>query len=208
MEKFMKNEILQPVIETLQYKVNSTLGEFAKAFIERSDFEALGLIAKIGESTTSYFDGLSSIIHYDEESVVTIDAPDVVEAEQPTKPKQPIEPKEYSVNEKDLMNWIYNYVGSRGGKALKDDLSNAFYNEFSSGFNAYDLTLSKDNKFKWKQNIAHRVSDLRVDGILEPSIAGETYHYYILTPKYLALYKTQVAKIEEQLSLPDLEITG
>jgi hypothetical protein len=202
MENFMKNEILQPVIETLQYKVNSTLGEFAKAFIERSDFEALGLIAKIGESTTSYFDGLSSIIHYDEESVVTIDAPDVVEAEQPT------DPKEYSVNEKDLMNWIYNYVGSRGGKALKDDLSSAFYNEFSSGFNAYDLTLSKDNKFKWKQNIAHRVSDLRVDGILEPSIAGETYHYYILTPKYLALYKTQVAKIEEQLSLPDLEITG
>lgn len=204
----MKNEILQPVIETLQYKVNSTLGEFAKAFIERSDFEALGLIAKLGESTTSYFDGLSSIIHYDEESVVTIDASDVVEAEQPTQPKQPIEPKEYSVNEKDLMNWIYNYVGSRGGKALKDDLSNAFYNEFSSGFNAYDLTLSKDNKFKWKQNIAHRVSDLRIDGILEPSIAGETYRYYILTPKYLALYKTQVAKIEEQLSLPDLEITG
>jgi hypothetical protein len=198
----MKNEILQPVIETLQYKVNSTLGEFAKAFIERSDFEALGLIAKIGESTTSYFEGLSTIVHFDEESVVTIDAPDVVEAEQPT------DPKEYSVNEKDLMNWIYNYVGSRGGKALKDDLSNAFYNEFSSGFNAYDLTLSKDNKFKWKQNIAHRVSDLRVDGILEPSIAGETYHYYILTPKYLALYKTQVAKIEEQLSLPDLEITG
>jgi hypothetical protein len=202
MEKFMKNEILQPVIETLQYKVNSTLGEFAKAFIERSDFEALGLIAKIGESTTSYFEGLSTIVHFDEESVVTIDTPDVVEAEQPT------DPKEYSVNEKDLMNWIYNYVGSRGGKALKDDLSNAFYNEFSSGFNAYDLTLSKDNKFKWKQNIAHRVSDLRVDGILEPSIAGETYHYYILTPKYLALYKTQVAKIEEQLSLPDLEITG
>jgi hypothetical protein len=202
MEKFMKNEILQPVIETLQYKVNSTLGEFAKAFIERSDFEALGLIAKIGESTTSYFEGLSTIVHFDEESVVTIDAPDVVEAEQPT------DPKEYSVNEKDLMNWIYNYVGSRGGKALKDDLSNAFYNEFSSGFNAYDLTLSKDNKFKWKQNIAHRVSDLRVDGILEPSIAGETYHYYILTPQYLALYKTQVAKIEEQLSLPDLEITG
>jgi len=198
----MKNEILQPVIETLQYKVNSTLGEFAKAFIERSDFEALGLIAKIGESTTSYFEGLSTIVHFDEESVVTIDAPDVVEAEQPT------DPKEYSVNEKDLMNWIYNYVGSRGGKALKDDLSNAFYNEFSSGFNAYDLTLSKDNKFKWKQNIAHRVSDLRVDGILEPSIAGETYHYYILTPKYLALYKTQVAKIEEQLSLPDLEMTG
>ncbi len=198
----MKNEILQPVIETLQYKVNSTLGEFAKAFIERSDFEALGLIAKIGESTTSYFEGLSTIVHFDEESVVTIDTPDVVEAEQPT------DPKEYSVNEKDLMNWIYNYVGSRGGKALKDDLSNAFYNEFSSGFNAYDLTLSKDNKFKWKQNIAHRVSDLRVDGILEPSIAGETYHYYILTPKYLALYKTQVAKIEEQLSLPDLEITG
>ena len=198
----MKNEILQPVIETLQYKVNSTLGEFAKAFIERSDFEALGLIAKIGESTTTYFEGLSTIVHFDEESVVTIDAPDVVEAEQPT------DPKEYSVNEKDLMNWIYNYVGSRGGKALKDDLSNAFYNEFSSGFNAYDLTLSKDNKFKWKQNIAHRVSDLRVDGILEPSIAGETYHYYILTPKYLALYKTQVAKIEEQLSLPDLEITG
>jgi hypothetical protein len=145
---------------------------------------------------------LSTIVHFDEESVVTIDTPDVVEAEQPT------DPKEYSVNEKDLMNWIYNYVGSRGGKALKDDLSNAFYNEFSSGFNAYDLTLSKDNKFKWKQNIAHRVSDLRVDGILEPSIAGETYHYYILTPKYLALYKTQVAKIEEQLSLPDLEITG
>jgi hypothetical protein len=202
MEKFMKNEILQPVIETLQYKVNSTLGEFAKAFIERSDFEALGLIAKIGESTTSYFEGLSTIVHFDEESVVTIDTPDVVEAEKPT------DPKEYSVNEKDLMNWIYNYVGSRGGKALKDDLSNAFYNEFSSGFNAYDLTLSKDNKFKWKQNIAHRVSDLRVDGILEPSIAGETYHYYILTPKYLALYKTQVAKIEEQLSLPDLEITG
>jgi len=198
----MNNEIYQNIIKTLQYKVDVTLGTFAKEFIERSDYEPLALIAKIGESTTLYFEGLSTIVHFDEESVVTIDAPDVVEAEQPT------DPKEYSVNEKDLMNWIYNYVGSRGGKALKDDLSNAFYNEFSSGFNAYDLTLSKDNKFKWKQNIAHRVSDLRVDGILEPSIAGETYHYYILTPKYLALYKTQVAKIEEQLSLPDLEITG
>ena len=58
MEKFMKNEILQPVIETLQYKVNSTLGEFAKAFIERSDYETLGSIAKIGIDVNSFLDGL------------------------------------------------------------------------------------------------------------------------------------------------------
>lgn len=202
MENFMKNEILQPVIQTLQYKVNTTLGEFAKAFIERNDYETLGFIANIGIDLNTYIDGIFQTYSGNA---------DVIEAqviEEPTEPKQPIEPKEYSVNEKDLMNWIYNYVGSRGGKALKDDLANAFYNEFSSGFNAYDLTLSKDNKFKWKQNIAHRVSELRNDGILEPSIAGETYHYYILTPKYLALYKTQVAKIEEQLTLPDIEITG
>ena len=202
----MNNFSLEPVFLTLQENVNITLGEFAKAFIEQNDYQMLAKIAEIGETTTAFFNDFSDVIHQE-------DSDDVDIIEEPTEPKQSVHsrkspPSDYSVDETELKNWIYNYVGSRGGKTLKDDLANAFYNEFSSKFNTYDLTMSKDNKVKWKQNIAHRVGTLRKEEILEKSKPGETYHYYILTPEYLALYKAQVAKIEKQLSLPDLEITG
>ena len=213
MEKFMKNEILQPIIETLQYKVNSTLGEFAKAFIERSDFEALGLIAKIGESTTSYFDGLSSIIHYDEESVVTIDAPDVVEAEvveaenvtEAVTLKRDRLPRDvYS----QMKTFIFNYIGKRGGKTSVHDLACVFHEEFKSNFIEYHYTLVNGTTPKWQHKMYDQVKTLREKGIVAPPASGQDYEYYSLTPRALKSYNRAALKIEKQLTLPDLEMTG
>ena len=74
----MKNEILQSIVDTLQCKVDLALGAFANEFIERSDYETLGVIAKIGENTTSYFEGLSSIIHINEESDAVNEVPEEI----------------------------------------------------------------------------------------------------------------------------------
>ena len=199
----MKNEILQPVIETLQYKVNSTLGEFAKAFIERSDFEALGLIAKIGESTTSYFDGLSSIIHYDEESVVTIDAQDVVEAEV-VVPEAVSANKRiclrgaYGVDANTVKEWIKDYLIKRGGRALKNDLYEVFFKTFSNQFNAYDYTNPGD-KPKWKQNVCDRIQTLRKNGVVAKSENGTEYHYYSLELKFYKNNKNNQTQVQPTL---------
>ena len=213
MEKFMKNEILQPVIETLQYKVNSTLGEFAKAFIERSDFEALGLIAKIGESTNSYFDGLSSIIHYNEESVVTIDVPDVVEAEVVVTEAVSTNKRSclrggYGVEANTVKEWIKDYLLKRGGRALKNDLYEVFFKTFSNQFNAYDYTNPGD-KPKWKQNVCDRIQTLRKDGVVAKSENGTEYHYYSLELKFYKNNKNNQTQVQPTLPyLADKEMTA
>lgn len=209
----MKNEILQPVIETLQYKVNSTLGEFAKAFIERSDFEALGLIAKIGESTNSYFDGLSSIIHYDEESVVTIDVPDVVEAEVVVTEAVSTNKRiclrgAYGVEANIVKEWIKDYLIKRGGRALKNDLYEVFFKTFSNQFNAYDYTNPGD-KPKWKQNVCDRIQTLRKNGVVAKSENGTEYHYYSLELEFYKNNKNNQTQVQPTLPyLADKEMTA
>ena len=211
----MKNEILQPVIETLQYKVNSTLGEFAKAFIERSDFEALGLIAKIGESTTSYFEGLSTIVHFDEESVVTIEVHEVpqeiktedISTETPKSTKRTCVRGAYVVEANVVEKWVEEYLLKRGGRALKNDLYEMFYKTFSNQFNAYDLSNGRD-KPKWKQNVCDRIQTMRKKGIVAKSENGTEYNYYTLDPEYYANLKKSI-QVQPTLPFPaDKEMTA
>lgn len=200
----MKNEIYQSIIETLQCKVDDTLGVFAKAFIERSDYETLALIAKIGESTTSYFEGLATTVHFDEESVVAIDAPEevveaeVVEAEiQDTKKRTCIRGA-YGVEASVVTKWVEEYLIKRGGRALKSDLYEMFYKTFSHKFTAYDLSNGSD-KPKWKQNVCDRIQAMRKDGIVAKSENGNEYNYYKLDPVYYANLKKS---IQVQPTLP------
>lgn len=202
----MKNEILQPVIETLQCKVNSTLGEFAKAFIERSDYETLALIAKIGESTTSYFEGLSAIVHFDEEPTTTIEVHEVpqeiktedISTETPKSNKRTCVRGAYGVEAKVVEKWVEEYLLKRGGRALKNDLYEIFYKTFSNQFNAYDLSNGRD-KPKWKQNVCDRIQTMRKNGIVAKSENGTEYNYYTLDPEYYANLKKS---IQVQPTLP------
>ena len=211
----MKNEILQPVIETLQYKVNSTLGEFAKAFIERSDFEALGLIAKIGESTTSYFEGLSTIVHFDEEPTTTIEVHEVpqenktedISTETLKSTKRTCVRGGYGVEVNVVEKWVEEYLLKRGGRALKNDLYGMFYKTFSNQFNAYDLSNGRD-KPKWKQNVCDRIQTMRKNGIVAKSENGTEYHYYTLDPEYYANLKKSI-QLQPTLPFPaDKEMTA
>jgi hypothetical protein len=207
MEKFMKNEILQPVIETLQYKVNSTLGEFAKAFIERSDYETLGSIAKIGIDVNSFLDGLFLSFSSTEqlpliEAELIIENDDEPEAVTLERDKLPREV--YS----QMKTFIFNYIGKRGGKASVYDLSCVFHEEFKSNFTEYHYTLVNGTTPKWQHKMYDQVKTLRTKGIIAPKASGQDYDYYSLTPRALKSYSRAALKIEKQLSLPDLEMTG
>ena len=155
----MNNEIYQNIIKTLQCKVDVTLGVFAKEFIERSDYETLALIAKIGESTTSYFEGLSTIVHFDEEPTTTIEVHEVpqenktedISTETLKSTKRTCVRGGYGVEVNVVEKWVEEYLLKRGGRALKNDLYGMFYKTFSNQFNAYDLSNGRD-KPKWKQN--------------------------------------------------------
>ena len=157
MEKFMKNEILQPVIETLQYKVNSTLGEFAKAFIERSDYETLGSIAKIGIDVNSFLDGLflsfSSLEQLPlieaELIIENDDEPEVVEVVTKESPRVSNPKSVFSVSNEETKNWIFDYLGKRGGRALIADVCDEFYKAYSHLFTARELEIDSKNNSIW-----------------------------------------------------------
>jgi hypothetical protein len=206
MESDMNNEIYQNIIKTLQYKVDVTLGVFAKEFIERSDYETLALIAKIGESTTSYFEGLSTIVHFDEEPTTTIEVHEVpqeivtedISTETLKSTKRTCIRGGYGVEINVVEKWVKEYLFKRGGRALKNDLYDMFYKTFSNQFNAYDLSNGSD-KPKWKQNVCDRIQTMRKNGIVAKSENGTEWHYYTLTPEYYANLKKS---IQVQPTLP------
>ena len=202
----MKNEIYQSIIKTLQFKVDVTLGTFAKEFIERSDYETLALIAKIGESTTSYFEGLATTVHFDEEPTTTIEVDEVpqeiktedISTETPKSTKRICVRGAYGVEANVVEKWVEEYLVKRGGRALKSDLYEMFYKTFSNKFNAYDLSNGSD-KPKWKQNVCDRIQTMRKNGIIAKSENGTEYHYYTLDPEYHANLKKS---IQVQPTLP------
>jgi hypothetical protein len=224
MESDMNNEILQPVIETLQYKVNSTLGEFAKAFIERSDYETLGFIASIGFDLNTYIDGVfrtySSNVDVIEAQLIeeptnTIEVHEVpqeiktedISTETPKSTKRTCVRGAYGVKANVVEKWVEEYLLKRGGRALKNDLYEMFYKTFSNQFNAYDLSNGRD-KPKWKQNVCDRIQTMRKNGIVAKSENGTEYNYYTLDPEYYANLKKSI-QVQPTLPFPaDKEMTA
>jgi hypothetical protein len=213
MEKFMKNEILQPVIETLQYKVNSTLGEFAKAFIERSDYETLGSIAKIGIDVNSFLDGLflsfSSLEQLPlieaELIIENDDEPEVVEVVTKDSPRVSNPKSVFSVSNEETKNWIFDYLGKRGGRALIADVCDEFYKAYSHLFTARELAIDSKNNSIWKKHVYRRVCDMRVSTdkknkshyLIVPTF-GRRCDYYELSTYGARLYQQELKKVEEK----------
>jgi hypothetical protein len=203
MEFDMKNEILQSIVDTLQCKVDLALGAFANEFIERSDYETLGVIAKIGENTTSYFEGLSSIVHINEKSDAVNEVPEEIKTEEistetPKSTKRTCVRGGYGIEANVVEKWVKEYLFKRGGRALKNDLYDMFYKTFSNQFNAYDLSNGSD-KPKWKQNVCDRIQTMRKKNIILKSENGTEWHYYTLAPEYYANLKKS---IQVQPTLP------
>ena len=185
MENFMKNEILQPVIETLQYKVNSTLGIFAKTLIERNDYETLGFIANIGTDLNTYIDGIfqtysspNAVIVINAEAVdETVETPtekpteatNTVETptEKPTEAtnkvaevkvrKSPKKKFKFSVSNSYTKDWIFDHLGKRGGQSAPDDI----YMDFFKG-HKHLMTAEEIHKKFHIRHICRRVCEMRV----------------------------------------------
>lgn len=205
----MNNFSLEPVFLTLQENVNITLGEFAKVFIEQNDYQMLAKIAEIGETTTAFFNDFSDVIHQeDSDNVDTIEEPKIVEAEIVTKAvaleRGKLSREVYS----QMKTFIFNYIGKRGGKTSVHDLACAFHEEFKSNFTEYHYTLVNATTPKWQHKLYDQVKTMRTKGIVAPKTSGQDYDYYLLTPRALNSYNRAALKIEKQLSLPNMEMTG
>jgi hypothetical protein len=229
MENFMKNEILQPVIETLQCKVNSTLGIFAKTLIERNDYETLGYIANIGNDLNTYIDGIFQT--YSSPNAVIVINDKVVDETVETPIEKPAEttnnvaevhevPQEIvteDISTETLKSTKRTCV--RGGYGVEINVVEKWVKEylFKRGGRAlkndlYDMfykTFSNQfnaydlsngsDKPKWKQNVCDRIQTMRKNGIVAKSENGTEWHYYTLTPEYYANLKKS---IQVQPTLP------
>lgn len=210
----MKNFSLQPVFEMMQGSINIVLGEHAKALIEQNDYEMLGKIAEIGEMTSSFLDDLSDVIHSgeeDSESVATIDEPEVVEAEvveaKETESKVSKPKFVFSVPNQETKDWIFDYLGKRGGKSYIEDMLFDFFKDYHQVF-----TKAEIEDGEWREHIFRRVCEMRKNkpnakNILVPT-NGKRLDYYELSKYGMELYQKQVKKAEKQLTLPNIEITG
>jgi len=231
----MKNEILQPIIETLQYKVNSTLGVFAKAFIERNDYETLGFIANIGIDLNTYIDGIfqtysspNAVIVINAEVVDETDetpteatnkattetpteATNKATTETPTEATNKVaevkvrqSPKKkfkFSVPNLYTKDWIFDYLGKRGGQSAPDDI----YKDFFKG-HKHLMTAEEIRNKLYIRHISRRVCEMRVNedskknpinALIQP-YTGKKTEYYALTKYGMELYQSEFVKALEK----------
>ncbi len=212
MEKVMKSKILQPVIEALQFKVNSTLGVFAGEFIEQSDYESLGLLANLGIDLNAYIDTILQS-YSSPDATLVIDAEIVDETartvETPTKVaevkvKQAPKPKyKFSVPNSECKNWIFDYLGKRGGQATQEDTYKDFFTSHKHLMTAQEIR----TKFH-KRQVQRRVCEMRftedsknnpINALIEP-YTGKKDEYYTLTKYGMELYQKELAKELEKES--------
>jgi hypothetical protein len=211
MENFMKNEILQPIIETLQYKVNSTLGVFAKTFIERNDYETLGFIANIGIDLNTYIDGIFQT-YSSPNAVIVINAEVVDETDEtPTEATNKVaevkvrqSPKKkfkFSVPNLYTKDWIFDYLGKRGGQSAPDDI----YKDFFKG-HKHLMTAEEIRNKLYIRHISRRVCEMRVNedskknpinALIQP-YTGKKTEYYALTKYGMELYQSEFVKALEK----------
>ena len=207
----MKNEILQPIIETLQYKVNSTLGVFAKTFIERNDYETLGFIANIGIDLNTYIDGIFQT-YSSPNAVIVINAEVVDETDEtPTEATNKVaevkvrqSPKKkfkFSVPNLYTKDWIFDYLGKRGGQSAPDDI----YKDFFKG-HKHLMTAEEIRNKLYIRHISRRVCEMRVNedskknpinALIQP-YTGKKTEYYALTKYGMELYQSEFVKALEK----------
>jgi hypothetical protein len=214
MELDMEKFNFLPVFEMMQGSIKIVLGEHAKALIEQGDYHALSRIAQIGAFTTEYLDDLSDDIHDDYEgsgAILTIVKPELFEAElveaEETESKESKPKFVFSVPNQETKDWIFDYLGKRGGKSYIEDMLFDFFKDYHQV-----ITKAEIEDGEWREHIFRRVCEMRKNkpnakNILVPT-NGKRLDYYELSKYGMELYQKQVKKVEKQLSLPDLEITG
>ena len=216
----MENFDLECIHLSLKDAVNETLGDVAKDSIESNNFQMLHLIAKLGIDLNTFIDGMFispatvNVIEAHQAKIAeTEEVYDAVEVEEVTvetttpkasKPKRKLsyirksgKPEIYGLSREDTKDWLFNYLGSRGGRAHIDNVYEDYYKQNNHLFNENDLIV-KNGKPKWKQNITHRASTMRENDehhipLLEPVGKGPESKYYVLTKKALADYNKKAS---------------
>lgn len=208
----MENFELKSIYTYVKDAVNEALGKVAKDSVESSNFQTLQLIAKIGIDLNSYMDGLfnppSNVVvdaEKDEEAAKDSDEDTAEntsgEAPQDEKVSTLPKPKNYfSVPNSVSKEWIFNYLGRRGGTANTPDLYNDYFNEYK-----HRMT---EKEIKTNQHIKHinrRVSEMRevvdkkgnlVNPLIEP-FTGKKTTYYSLSKYGMEQYKIALEKKTE-----------
>ena len=212
-----------PVQDSLQTSINVTLEQFINAFLKNKDYDSVLLMAEIGKKTTVFVNELFDQIHDAEANIIAVQpvevaiAEEVVEAVEVevvnTKPINPRvskpkrrassprvnnSPEVYGVSRQETKDWIFNYIGARGGRAHQDDVYEDYYKQNLHRFNEHDLAF-KNGKANWKQNVTHRVEAMRKDTtihipLLEPVGKGSESKYYVMTANAYADYKRKASE--------------
>ena len=198
-----------PVQDVLRTSINTSLEEFVSAFMKAQDYDSVLLMAEVGKKTTAFIDELFDNLNSDNFNIKTVEADVAEEAEVEvskvttgTKRKSHFrrisgKPELYGLTREETKDWIFNYLGSRGGKAHIEDVYGDFFKQNYQRFNAYDFD-SKAGKPNWKQNITHRIATMRLnDGIntplVEPVGKGPESKYYVLTKWALSVYNKKAS---------------
>ena len=226
----MNNFDVEDVFSALRDDVNEFLGTVAKDTVESKNYAFLAIIAEIGSRTNVFLDELqgsltTSTANYsllepaiiDAEEVETIPETEVAEVVSKKTTWKISRPKRtFSIPNDETRNWIFNYLGKRGGTSLKEDLLKDFYKEFSSRFSA-DEIVRRGKNYPWRAQIFHRVSEMRettvddannqVESLMVPN-AGSQKDYYHLSKYGLDLYNANQRKVEKHAKQMEMEMEG
>jgi hypothetical protein len=190
-----------PVIDVLRTNISVTLGEFIKAHLEQSDYEAIADIAKIGSEAESFLDSLYERITAEVHGIEIVDAVTVEPVIKQVNNQRMLESKDVY---NDMKVFIFNYIGGCGGKTNISDLANAFHNEFKHQFTDTDYDIVSGNTAKWQHRMYDQVKTMRSQGLLNPKGRGKDYRNYSLTVAGMRHYKKYASRPEKQLELPDM----
>lgn len=190
-----------PVIDVLRTNISVALGEFIKAHLEQSDYEAIADIAKIGSEAESFLDSLYERITAEAHGIEIVDAVTIEPVIKQVNNHRTLESKDVY---NDMKVFIFNYIGGRGGKTNISDLANAFHNEFKHQFTDTDYDIVSGNTAKWQHRMYDQVKTMRSQGLLNPKGRGKDYRNYSLTVAGMRHYKKYASRPEKQLELPDM----
>ena len=215
----MKNQAVLSLFHALTDNTNDTFSSAVKKLADENDYEGIRQLSHIWAKFDTFIDVLDedytngqsklifekSVNTKDSDSITTVDEPEIIEAEIVTKrvtsenqrlPRE-VYPK--------MKNFIFNYIGKRGGRTSIQDLAYAFHNEFKSHFTDYHYTLVNATTTRWQHKLYDQVKTMRIKGIISAESSRQDYE---LTPKALKSYNRAAVKVEKQLTLPNIEITG
>jgi len=190
-----------PIIEVMRTNISVALGEFIKAHLKQSDYEAIADIAKIGSEAETFLDSLYERFTAEVHGIEIVDAVTIEPVIKQVNKQRMLESKDVY---NDMKVFIFNYIGGRGGKTHISDLANAFHNEFKHQFTDTDYDIVSGNTAKWQHRMYDQVKTMRSQGLLNPKGRGKDYRNYSLTVAGMRHYKKYASRPEKQLELPDM----